>query len=123
MMAYSVARATTASSACSGVAEREVSDINSRETRRLAALVCEAIRSFAAADYAAAVERLTRVRHLSQRCGGSIAQCDLIHLTFVEAALRDRRSRLARALAAERTARRPDSRLNDWLAARALAVG
>jgi hypothetical protein len=34
------------------------------------------------------------VRHIAHRCGGSLAQCDLIHLTFTEAALRARRARL-----------------------------
>jgi len=58
---------------------------------------------------------LTRVRHIAHRCGGSLAQCDLIHLTFTEAALRARRARLARALVAERTAQKPASRLNHLL--------
>jgi hypothetical protein len=62
------------------------------------------------------------VRAIAHRCGGSVAQCDLIHLTFVEAALRSHRARLARALAAERTARKPDSPLNRWLFARAGAM-
>jgi len=84
--------------------------------------VCEALWAMSRGDYATAVERLTRVRHLAQRCGGSIAQCDLIHLTLVEAALRGRRSRLAAALTAERTARKPGSRLNGLLAARALTA-
>ena len=55
------------------------------------------------------------VRHIAHRCGGSLAQCDLIHLTFTEAALRARRARLARALVAERAAKKPGSRLNWWL--------
>jgi len=54
------------------------------------------------------------VRHIAHRCGG-LAQCDLIHLTFTEAALRARRARLARALVAERTAQKPASRLNRLL--------
>jgi len=39
--------------------------------------------------------------HASQlcahRCGGSLAQCDVIHLTLTEAALRARQARLAHA--------------------------
>jgi hypothetical protein len=64
------------------------------------------------------------VRARAERCGGSVAQCDVIHLTLLEAALRGRRARLAQALAAERTARKPGSRLDRWLFARAdAAVG
>ncbi|HLN86749.1 MAG TPA: hypothetical protein VK200_09805, partial [Candidatus Limnocylindrales bacterium] len=66
----------------------------------------------AGGDYAACVEWLVRVRNISHRCGGSLAQCDLIHLTFTEAALRARKANLARALVAERTAQKPASRLN-----------
>jgi hypothetical protein len=52
------------------------------------------------------------MRPIVHRCGGSLAQCDLIHLTFTEAALRGHHMRLARALVAERTAQKPRSRLN-----------
>jgi hypothetical protein len=55
------------------------------------------------------------VRHIAHRCGGSLAQCDLIHLTFTEAALRARKARLARALVAERAAQKPASLLNRLL--------
>jgi hypothetical protein len=55
------------------------------------------------------------VRHIAHRCGGSLAQCDVIHLTFTEAALRARKMHLARALVAERAAQKPASRLNRWL--------
>jgi hypothetical protein len=58
---------------------------------------------------------LTHVRHAAHQCGGSLAQCDLFHLTFTEAALRARRARLARALVAERAAQKPASRLNRLL--------
>jgi hypothetical protein len=76
---------------------------------------CEALLAFAHRDYAACVEWLARVRHIATRCGGSLAQCDLIHLTFTEAALRAQRARLARALVAERTAQKPASLLNRLL--------
>jgi hypothetical protein len=78
----------------------------------LALPLCEALLAFAGSDYAACVDFLERVRHIADRCGGSLAQCDLIHLTFTEAALRARRARLARALVAERAAQKPASRLN-----------
>ena len=81
----------------------------------LAPLFCEALLAFSRGDYAACIDRLGRVRHIAHRCGGSLAQCDLIHLTFTEAALRARRARLAGALVAERTAQKPASRLNRLL--------
>jgi hypothetical protein len=58
------------------------------------------------------------VRAIADRCGGSAAQCDVIHLTLTEAALRAPHIRLARALVAERNARKPGSRLNRRLARR-----
>lgn len=74
--------------------------------------LCKALLAFAYRDYVGCVEWLTRVRHIAHRCGGSLAQCDLIHLTFTEAAFRARKANLARALVAERTAQKPASRLN-----------
>ncbi|MGB8681119.1 MAG: hypothetical protein WCD59_25945, partial [Pseudolabrys sp.] len=65
--------------------------------------LCKALLAFSYGDYAACVELLVRVRHVAHRCGGSLAQCDLIHLTVTEAALRARNGNLARALVAERT--------------------
>ena len=54
-------------------------------------------------------------RLTERRCCGSLAQCDLIHLTFTEAALRARKDHLARALITERVARKPASQLNRLL--------
>jgi len=84
----------------------------------LARSLCDALLAFARGDYATSVARLGAVRHIADRCGGSLAQCDLVHLTFTEAALRTRQVRLARALVAERAAQKPDSRLNHQLAQR-----
>src|SRR5579871_13228 len=81
----------------------------------LAPPFCKALLAFAHSDYAASVEWLARVRHIAHRCGGSLAQCDLIHLTFTEAALRACKARLARSLVAERAAQKPSSRLNRLL--------
>jgi len=80
----------------------------------LATPLCEALLAFARNDYAACVELLKRVQHIARRCGGGLAQCGVIHLTLTEAALQARQARVARALVAERTARKPASRLN-WL--------
>ena len=81
----------------------------------LAPPFCEALLAFARSDYAACVEWLVHVRHIAHHCGGSLAQCDLIHLTFTEAALRARKGRLASALVAERAALKPASRFNRLL--------
>src|SRR5262249_38421975 len=48
----------------------------------LAPPFCEALLAFTRSDFSACVDWLTRVRHIAHRCGGSLAQCDLIHLTF-----------------------------------------
>ena len=84
----------------------------------LALPLCEALLAFTRGNYSACVESLVRVRHIARRCGGSLAQCDLVHLTLTEAALRARRDRLARMLVAERTAQKPASRINHWLQGR-----
>ena len=81
----------------------------------LAQPLCEALLAFARGDYNVCLEWLGRVRHLSDRCGGSLAQCDLVQITFIEAALRARKAHLARALVAERIAQRPASPLNRQL--------
>jgi hypothetical protein len=73
---------------------------------------CEALLAFSRGDYASCVEWLGGVHHIAHQCGGSHAQCDLIQLTFVEAASRANKTNLARALVAERTAQKPSSRLN-----------
>jgi len=78
----------------------------------LAASFCEALLAFAGGDYGACVEWLRPVHDVAHRCGGSVAQCDIIHLTFTEAALRARKPQLASALVAERVAQKPMSRIN-----------
>jgi hypothetical protein len=92
---------------------------NTAQDLALAAPLAEGLRAYGRGDYAAAVERIKAVRAIASRCGGSVAQCDLIHLTLLEAALRAQQARLAQALAAERVARKPGSPLNRWLCARA----
>jgi tetratricopeptide (TPR) repeat protein len=84
----------------------------------LARAFCNALLAFARGDYATSIERLGTVRAIADRCGGSVAQCDVVHLTLTEAALRGQHTRLARALVAERKAQKPDSRLNRRLSDR-----
>src|SRR6185295_2908851 len=93
------------------------------EELALAGPLISAIMSFCRGDYGGVVEAISAIRTAADRCGGSVAQCDLIHLTLLEAALRGRRKALARTLAAERAVRKPASRLNRWLSARARIVG
>jgi len=81
----------------------------------LAFQFCKGLTAFARSDYVACIEWLKQVHHIAHRCGGSLAQCDLIHLTLTEAALRTPDMQLARALVAERTAQKPTSRINRLL--------
>jgi hypothetical protein len=89
----------------------------------LAEPLAAAIMSFCRGDYDGVIESISAIRNAADRCGGSIAQCDLIHLTLLESALRSHRKPLARTLAAERAERKPASRLNRWLKARAWKMG
>lgn len=79
-----------------------------RKVVHVAALpVCETLAAFGAGRYGQVCEQMATLRHLTRSCGGSQAQCDLLHLTWLEAALRCRRLSLARDLIDERAARRP----------------
>ena len=93
------------------------------EELALAERLNAAVMSFCRGDYGRAVESIAAIRTAADRCGGSVAQCDLIHLTLLEAALRGHRNRLAQTLATERVARKPLSRLNRWLKTRAWMLG
>jgi hypothetical protein len=70
----------------------------------LAEPLAAAIMSFCRRRLRARIDCISSIRASADRCGGSIAQCDLIHLTLLEAALRGHRNPLARTLAAERAA-------------------
>jgi hypothetical protein len=85
------------------------------EELALAGPLTAAIMSFGRGDYDRALKSISAIRAAADRCGGSVAQCDLIHLTLLEAALRGHRNGLAQTLAAERAVRKPESRLNRWL--------
>lgn len=117
MMAFVAAGRVTAAARVMEALSRTDNNAVSSELSEdeLAPLFCEALLAFSRSEYSACVDWLTRVRHIAHRCGGSIAQCDLIHLTFTEAALRAQKAHLARALVAERTAQKPASRLNKLL--------
>ena len=67
------------------------------------------------AMYAFGLEENGEYGSIAHRCGGSLAQCDVLHLTYTEAAFRGHKTPLARALVAERLAKKPASRLNRML--------
>ncbi len=117
IIAFAAARRKAAASWAFGALPRADESAASPELMEdaLALPLCQALLAFAGGDYDACVELLTRVRHVSDRCGGSLAQCDLVQLTFIEAAMRAHKAPLARALLAERAAQRPSSPLNRQL--------
>jgi hypothetical protein len=87
----------------------------SREVGLPAAL---AIQAFGRGDYARAVQLVRPIRSYTHRFGGSHAQRDLLDLLLLEAALRAGETAFARALASERSARRPESPLSRLFVAR-----
>ncbi len=62
--------------------------------RQLALPVSLGVQAFGRGQYAEATRQLTQARELARRCGGSVAQCDLVDLT-----LRAAQARLAQAQA------------------------
>lgn len=118
MMAFAATGRATAAARAFAALPGDLGDSPAGPEDALARPLCSALLAFARGDYAASVAQLARLRHVADRCGGSLAQCDLVHLTFTEAALRAHHVRLARALVAERAAQRPDSPLNRLLAER-----
>jgi tetratricopeptide (TPR) repeat protein len=96
------------------------SDTNAMMTRDVGLPLARGVAAFADGRYGDAIALLQPIRTIANRFGGSHAQRDLIHLTLVEAALRARNSRLARALIAERTQLKPSSPFNWQLTARSL---
>jgi hypothetical protein len=93
-------------------------DTNARMTREVGLPLARGLLCFASGKYDEALEWILPIRTIAHRFGGSHAQRDLVHLTIVEAALRARKPRLARALVAERTQLKPTSPFNWQLTAR-----
>src|SRR5262249_10034645 len=92
---------------------------NATFTREVGHPVVRALKAFGERRYAECTELLRAVRNIAHRFGGSHAQRDVIDLTLIEAALRSGQGALAAALAAERTAMRPQSPLGRLFMARA----
>ncbi|WP_255581697.1 tetratricopeptide repeat protein [Cupriavidus sp. AU9028] len=83
------------------------SGANAAMSRDVGLPVVEALIAYEARDYDRVIELLGATRLIAQRFGGSHAQRDVLNLTLIEAALRGGNTRLAQALAAERTELKP----------------
>jgi tetratricopeptide (TPR) repeat protein len=92
---------------------------NGMMSREVGLPLAQGIAAFAHQRYGEAIERVEPVRDSAHRFGGSHAQRDLLTLTVIEAALRDRQSRRARHYLAERLVHKPASAWARRLAARA----
>lgn len=80
---------------------------NAEYVRDVGLPLIEGLIAFGRGDYRTCIDRLRLVRNGAARFGGSHAQRDLIDLTLIEAAGRDRQHGLAKALWAERAAAKP----------------
>ncbi|MGE3968784.1 MAG: tetratricopeptide repeat protein [Dongiaceae bacterium] len=107
-----------------GTLERAVTGVhtNAMMTREVGLPMARALLAFAQGRYGETVDLLLPIRPIAHRFGGSHAQRDIIALTLVEAALRGRQVRLARALVAERIDLKPRSPANWAMAARAMEL-
>lgn len=81
--------------------------------------VIDGLLLFDRGEYAAAADVLLKARQIANSFGGSHAQRDVIDWTLTESAIRGKQTPLARALAQERLALRPESRVNIAFARRA----
>lgn len=78
--------------------------------REIGIPLCNALLAYRRGEFAAAVDLLMPIRYGLRRLGGSHAQRDLFARLLIEAAIRSNRLSLGRALLAERTAQKPNSR-------------
>jgi tetratricopeptide (TPR) repeat protein len=95
---------------------------NAQFTREVGQPVTRALEAFGDGRYGECVRLLREVRNIANRFGGSHAQRDVLDLTLIEAALRAGTPKMARALAAERSAMRPKSPLARLFVARAADI-
>jgi hypothetical protein len=89
-------------------------DDNAARTRDHVLPVCRAVDAYYRGDFATTVDLLFPRKDDLVALGGSHAQRDVFHLLLLEAALRDGRFELARALAGERVTLRPHGH-GGWL--------
>jgi tetratricopeptide (TPR) repeat protein len=91
--------------------------------RAIGVRLIRGFRAFWRGDYRACAEGLHAARSIVNQFGGSHAQRDVIDWTLTEAALRGGLTALAAALAHERLALRPHSKINRAFLRRAQAAG
>jgi len=95
---------------------------NAMMTREVGLPVCRALHAFGRGDYATTIELLANLRPKANRFGGSHAQRDVLTQTLIVAALKGGQPGLARALARERIALKPNSASGHAFLARAFAA-
>jgi hypothetical protein len=89
-------------------ANRKLAPGTNRDSAERAGLaLLEGFSAFAAGDPGRAIDLLVDIRPRANAVGGSHAQRDIIDLTLIAAAARAGQQSLARALVAERVARKP----------------
>ena len=88
------------------------SGTEARLMREVGLALIEGLVAYRRGAFARAVDLLLPIRREIRRVGGSHAQRDVFQRTLVDAAIRDGRWSLARALVAERVARKPGSAWN-----------
>lgn len=89
-------------------ANQQLTAPSNANAARIAGLdLLTAFGEYAAGDPGAATDKLIGIRQYANAVGGSHAQRDVIDLTLIAAAARSGNDRLARALVAERVARKP----------------
>jgi len=110
MMALSAAGRDAAAEARVKVVETAADGAgsNGAMTAQVGLPIVRAVLAFSRGDYDAAVEQLMPVRYGAHAFGGSHAQRDIVHRTLIEAAIRAGDAALARGLAEERVAMKPD---------------
>lgn len=91
--------------------ERSASNDNDSGSmiRNVGLPISQALQAFAGGDYRAASEFLSGIRYTANQFGGSHAQRDFISQTLIESAIRSKQLNYARALLAERAAKKPSS--------------
>jgi tetratricopeptide (TPR) repeat protein len=95
---------------------------NATFSRDVGRPVVLALQAFGNRNYVEAVRLLREVRNIAHRAGGSHAQRDVLDLTLIEAALRSGQHALAKSLAIERAAIKPESPLARLFLNRAAAL-
>ena len=94
---------------------RLTAETNRAAAERAGLALLEGFGAFASGHPERAVDLLIGIRPQAHVVGGSHAQRDVIDLTLIAAAARSGQARLARALVAERAARKPTAEARQLL--------